>query len=81
MRYYNYKILALIILLNTGCSDSVKSSISNFQITNVFCLYINQVYTKEITSKDVKQKAIPSITQDTFNTGVNVRSQLRNFQK
>lgn len=51
--------------------------------SQTFSVYIlkNQVYTKEITSKDVKQKAIPSITQDTFNTGVNVRSQLRNFQK
>lgn len=83
MRCYNYKNLALRIILNSGCSDSIKSSISKFQITNVFCLYIKKsiVYTKELTSKDVKQKAIPSITQDTFNTGVNVRSQLRYFQK
>lgn len=51
--------------------------------SQTFSVYIlkSQVYTKKITSKDVKQKAIPSITQDTFNTGVNIRSQLRNFQK
>lgn len=39
------------------------------------------MYTKELTSKDVKQKPIPSITQDTFNTGANEQSQLINFQK